>query len=160
MHQYNNHFFANRVVQKHIQSGIETHTYFSLTYINKMRIRRKSSGIDQMKNKEMMIMTTMTMMMMIVILIMTMLMIMIINAMIMNMIVMIKVIVIMLIDDDDYNDHGDCNDGGDYNDANIDIDGYDIGDGNIAVELVKIYIYHIQMLIVLNFYSSSLSKQS
>lgn len=61
----------------------------------------------------------------------------------MNMIVMIKVIAIMLIDNDDCNDHGGCNDGGDYNDAHIDIDGYDIGDGNIAVELVKIYIYHI-----------------
>ena len=43
-------------VQKHIHIS-----YNSLTYINKMRIRRKSSGIDQMKNKEMMIMTTMMM---------------------------------------------------------------------------------------------------
>ena len=61
----------------------------------------------------------------------------------MNMIVMIKVIAIMLIDNDDCNDQGGCNDGSDYNEAHIDIDGYDIGDGNIAVELVKIYIYHI-----------------
>lgn len=41
--------------------------------------------------------------------------------------------------------NGNCNDGGDYNDDNINIDISAIGDGNIAVELVKIYIYHIHI---------------